>query len=64
VYDHLLADGNAPWEYIELILCRDVYHCTPMELADVPLNKIINHLTCIGVENKVASMRAEEMPDE
>lgn len=42
-----------PWEYIELFLCRDVYKCTPNELADQPVETINMHLALIGVENIV-----------
>lgn len=29
---HLWTQSPAPLEYIELILCRDVYHCPPSML--------------------------------
>lgn len=45
-----------PQELLELILCRDVYHCTPPELAKVPLAKVMAHLTCIDMEQRVASL--------
>lgn len=44
---------NIPHEYLELVLCRDVYHCDPVTLNRVPLTKILNHLTCLDVEGKV-----------
>ena len=49
---HLVADAPAPWEYVELIMCRDVYHCTPPELKNVPLEKIFKHLACMQEEAK------------
>jgi hypothetical protein len=49
---HLHTKGPAPPEYIELILCRDMYHCTPNELADVPLEKVIAHLICRNIETE------------
>jgi hypothetical protein len=42
-----------PWEYIELYLCRDIYHCTPNELAEQPIETVNMHLKLIGVENIV-----------
>jgi hypothetical protein len=38
---------------MELVLCRDVYHCTPVELARVPLTTLTAHLTCLDVEAEV-----------
>ena len=48
-----MAGGDAPYEYLELTLCRDVYHCTPQELAEVPLDKVLAHLACMSVETQV-----------
>jgi hypothetical protein len=39
------------------MLCRDVYHCTPVQLAEVPLATIMAHLACMDVEAKVAKRR-------
>lgn len=33
-----------------LQLCRDVYHCTPVDLERIPLETILEHLTCLQVE--------------
>ena len=57
----MIAGGDAPWEYIELILCRDVYHCTPNKLDDIPLDKILAHLTCISVEAQVRKQKEAEI---
>lgn len=35
------------------ILCRDVYHCTPLELARQPLDQIMLHLEFMRVEQQV-----------
>ena len=43
--------GGPPQEYIELVLCRDVYHCTPLELKSIPLKTVLRHLTCVRVES-------------
>jgi len=42
---------------MELVLCRDVYHCTPLELAQVPAVTLLEHLTCMDVEAQVAKRR-------
>lgn len=47
---HLEAGAPCPGEYLELFLCRDVYHCPPQMLP--PLSKILPHLTCIAEENR------------
>ena len=51
---HLYAGGSAPPEYIEMILCRDIYHCTPGELAQIPLDTILAHLICLREEQEWA----------
>ena len=38
---------------MELVLCRDVYKCTPVELARIPLPTITAHLACLDVEAQV-----------
>ena len=47
------AGGPAPWEYVELVLCRDVYHCTPVELERVPADVVLRHLAVLGIEADV-----------
>ena len=49
-----------PWEYIELILCRDIYHCTPSELYEQPVDVINMHLALIGVEKRVEEFRNQK----
>jgi hypothetical protein len=56
---HLWTKGEPPPEYIELILCRDVYHCRPNDLDDVPLETVLDHLTCLDVEAEVQNSRAK-----
>jgi hypothetical protein len=38
---------------MELVLCRDIYHCTPVELAKIPAATILAHLICLDVEAEV-----------
>lgn len=54
---HLAIGKPAPWQYTELMLCRDVYHCTPAQLDDVPIETIREHLECMRQEARVAKMR-------
>jgi hypothetical protein len=44
-------------EYIRLIMCRDVYHCTPTELEAVPWSVIQEDLTMIAVERTIRARR-------
>jgi hypothetical protein len=48
---HLWTGGRVPAEYLELILCRDVYHCPPDQLP--ALSKIMRHLVCMEAEQQV-----------
>jgi hypothetical protein len=41
---------------IELTMCRE-YHCTPVELAKVPLSKILQHLEIMGVEAEIRQLK-------
>lgn len=50
-----------PPEYLELLLCRDVYHCTPAELATIPLRTIMTHLACLDAEAQVRQMEIRSM---
>lgn len=56
---HLWVDNPPPWEYIRLILCRDVYHCTPLELEKIPGEIILQDLTMLGEEARVNKHKAE-----
>ena len=56
---HLWAGGPAPWEYLELTLCRDVYHCTPMELERIPAGTVMKHLSILGIEAEVQRMKSK-----
>jgi len=55
---HLLEPRkhDAPNELLELILCRDIYHCRPSELDDEDWLRVRAHLTCIAAENEVARL--------
>jgi hypothetical protein len=47
---HLWARHPPPMEYIELLFCRDIYHCTPSELRKERLADILLHLSLIESE--------------
>lgn len=51
---------DLPWEYAELILMRDVYHCTPEELDRQDPERARLHLELISVENKVKRFQASK----
>jgi hypothetical protein len=42
-----------PPEYIDLVLCRDVFHCTPSALQQEDAVDILNALACLEAEKKV-----------
>jgi hypothetical protein len=49
--------GSPPPELVELHLCRDIYHCTPVELAQVPAGTINRHLVIMQAEAQVRKLR-------
>lgn len=57
MFANLLTDGPMPDEYLELILCRDVYHCTPVALAEVPYDIVRDHLTVLSAEGRALELK-------
>jgi hypothetical protein len=53
----LWTGGDPPPEYLELVLCRDVYHCLPDELDRQDYGRILRHLVCLDAEGIVAKRR-------
>lgn len=51
--NHLWVGADPPWEYVELVLCRDVYHCRPSELDVEDWDRVQGHLRVIGAEAKI-----------
>ena len=47
-------------EYVRLVMCRDVYHCTPTELEKVPWRTIQEDLVMIGIEHTIRERRAKK----
>lgn len=50
MYLHLHTGEPPPPEYIRLVLCRDIYHCTPVELRQVPLGDVLETLATLSAE--------------
>ena len=46
----MLTDAPAPWPLTRLRLCRDVYHCTPGQLARERLTDILQDLAVMDME--------------
>lgn len=42
-----------PWEYVRLVLCRDVFHCTPSQLAREDPLVVLETLEVFGAEASV-----------
>lgn len=55
---HLWAKAPPPVEYIRLILCRDVYHCTPSQLRQERLSDVLTDLTILAEETRVQEARS------
>lgn len=53
---HLHVGKDAPPEYVEFILCRDVYHCTPQALREIPIADVMTALTCLKAEGKIRKL--------
>lgn len=47
---HLLTGEPAPWEYIELVLCRDVWHCPPSVLREQQMDDVLDALAVLNAE--------------
>lgn len=47
-------------EYTELVLCRDVYHCTPTELDAQDWARVQQHLICLEIEARVRKQAGRE----
>jgi hypothetical protein len=55
---HLWTDEPPPPQYIRLIFCRDVYHCTPDMLGKLPVKILIEDMAMLNIENQVKKSRA------
>ena len=57
---HLWTGATAPVEYIEFILCRDVYHCTPSQLRQERTTDLLMHIHILSVESEVKRLRGRK----
>lgn len=53
----LWTSGPPPPEYVELVLCRDVFHCTPSQLRAEAADDIMAALACLDGESYVREQR-------
>jgi hypothetical protein len=53
VQAYLWTGKPAPWKYIRLQLCRDVYHCDPVTFKKIPMVDILEDLEMLDAEAKV-----------
>lgn len=52
------GSGQPPPGYLDLVLCRDVYHCTPEELDRQDDRRIQEHLELMAAEAQVREMKS------
>ena len=50
-------ERGRPAEILDLVLCRDVYHCLPDELDRQDYGRILKHLACLDAEEIVRKRR-------
>jgi hypothetical protein len=55
----LWTHAAPPLEYIELVLCRDVFHVTRSALRAESASDILETLTMLDAEGEVAHLRAK-----
>ncbi len=53
-------NGPAPQELIDLMLMRDVFHCTPSELWEQDAEDVLTVLELLEAEVTVARLRKEQ----
>jgi len=46
----LWTHGPPPQPYVDLMLCRDVFHCTPSQLRAEAADDIFSALACLEAE--------------
>lgn len=55
--EHLWTDGPCPPEYLEYLFCRHIWHCTPAEFRQQDPVALLQHLTCMQVEDELRAVR-------
>lgn len=53
------GSGKPPWQYTRLQLCRDIYHCTPAELARQDWQTVLEDLAMLEAEHQVRKATAK-----
>jgi hypothetical protein len=51
--------GAVPWEWLELTLCKDVYHCRPSELAEEEWATVQLHLKLLEAKAEVDASKVK-----
>jgi hypothetical protein len=51
--------GEIPWAWTELLLCRDVYHCRPSELYDEEWATVSTHLALLEAKAEIDAQPGE-----
>jgi hypothetical protein len=51
-----LGNETPPWAYIELVLCRDVYHCTRRELYEMDPADVLLDLDMLEIETEIKNL--------
>lgn len=46
-----------PFEYLELQMMRDVYHCDPVTFESIPYDTVMLHIALLNVENEVEQFK-------
>jgi hypothetical protein len=54
--------GEIPWAWTELLLCRDVYHCRPSELYDEEWATVSTHLALLEAKAEMDGQKGAEQP--
>ena len=55
----MTGGGEPPWEWVQLVLCRDVYHCRPSELDGEDAETVMTHLALLNTAAKVEEFKAK-----
>lgn len=53
----LWTSGPLPPEYVDLVLMRDIFHCTPSELYEQSAEDVSTVLTLLQAEDVVQRLR-------
>lgn len=51
--------GKPPREYSELVMCRDLYGCTPSQLAEEDPLVLMDHLALYNEEQRLLALKSK-----